>query len=103
MWVVLGGRPSPPAGTLERGAQAYSHPILFFENIEPHSNLCVHCHGLLFWQQIVSRKIHSSETGMCGPVSLNLALAPLFVSCLPGVKCHLHKELSELSWPMIIP
>lgn len=90
-------------GTLERGAQAYSHPVLFFENIEPHSNLCVHCHGLLFWQQIMSRKTHSSETGICGPVSLNLALAPLFVSCLPGVKCHLHKELSELSWPMIIP
>lgn len=90
-------------GTLERGAQAYSHPVLFFENIEPHSNLCVHCHGLLFWQQIMSRKTHSSETGIFGPVSLNLALAPLFVSCLPGVKCHLHKELSELSWPMIIP
>lgn len=49
-----------------------------------------------------STETHSMDTSLeSGPVSTSLAAASLFVSCLPAFKCHLHKELSELSWPWL--
>lgn len=94
MWVVW-----EAVSCLERDAHGLSQPYLL-ENPDPCTNLCVHCDGLLFWQDIISREAHSSDTK--SEWTQGLWVAPLFVSCLPAFKCHLHK-LSELSWPMIIP
>ena len=64
------------------------------------------CSWWCFWsfgRRLKPRETHSMDTSLSGSVSTSLAVASLFVSCLPAFKCHLHKELSELSWPMIIP
>lgn len=63
MWVVWEADRLLLPGTLEKGAQAYPHPVLFFENTESHSNLCVHYHGLLFWQQIISKRPTAQKLG----------------------------------------